>query len=318
MIQQSKKYRRIYQRLTNFELQRTSEADKLISADDILGDLRDKERPHLFMNFYSEQGVKTALEQYGVFKDLNKRGFHDFIIKINARDPYRHTLKAYFEQEDPDHLLGELIVRKKYFIAKPIFPTDITGQKFGMIVIEWLTLQDPTAKFTLQRPPLPGQIFPGLRIGRKIVGIFINMSLRLKTDGLLNIPEHYHNAVFYSKLFKYFNPYTEGQFLAMQRDLRMAGLFKAAWAVELDCVIEKKTGKPWKWFTDEQVLFVSKRLEKYFESKEYRARVEEAEQSHEFEIDFDRLDDVLMKGEAILKKVPELFETSNSPGLITI
>ncbi|UCE05417.1 MAG: hypothetical protein JSW07_17650, partial [bacterium] len=96
MIQQSKKYRRVYQHLTNFELQRTSEADKLISANDILGDLKDKERPHLFLNFYSEEGIKTALEQYGIFRDLNRRGFHDFIIKINARDPYRHTLKAYF------------------------------------------------------------------------------------------------------------------------------------------------------------------------------------------------------------------------------
>ena len=228
MIQTPKKYRRIYHHLTNFELQRTSEADKLISENDILGDLKDKERPHLFLNFYSEEGVKTALEQYGIFKDLNKRGFQDFIIKINARDPYRHTLKAYFDKQDSDHLLGELIVRKKYFITRPIFPTEIAGQKFGMIIIEWLTLQDPTAEFTLNRPPLPGQIHPGLRIGRQIVGIFFNMSLRLKSDGLLNIPEHYHNAVFYSKHFKYFNPYTEGQFLALQRDLRMAGIFKAS------------------------------------------------------------------------------------------
>jgi hypothetical protein len=300
MIQPSKKYRRIYQHLTNFELQRTSEADKLISANDILGDLKEKERPHLFLNFYSEEGIKTALEEYGIFKDLNKRGFYDFIIKINARDPYRHTLKAYFEKEDPDHLLGELIVRKKFFIARPIFPTEIAGQKFGMIVIEWLTLQDPTAEFTPRRPPLPGQIHPGLRIGRQIVGIFINMSLRLKTDGLLNIPEHYHNAVFYSKHFKYFNPYTEGQFLALQRDLRMAGLFKAAWAVEMNCVFEKNTDKQWKWFTDEQVLFVSKRLEKYFTSREYKERVEEAKESHEFEIDDEKFNQLIKEQPSLL------------------
>lgn len=306
MIQQSKKYRRIYHHLTNFELQRTSEADKLISANDILADLKDKERPHLFLNFYSEQGIKTALEQYSIFKDLNKRGFHDFIIKINARDPYRHTLKAYFEKEDPDHLLGELIVRKKYFIARPIFPTEIAGQKFGMIVIEWLTLQDPTAEFTLNRPPLPGQIHPGLRIGRQIVGIFVNMSLRLRTDGLLNIPEHYHNAVFYSKHFKYFNPYTQGQFLALQRDLRMAGIFKASWAVELNCVVEKNTSKIWKWFADEQVLFVSKMLEEYFASKEYKERSQEEKNKHEFEIDEDKFKRLIMEQPA-LREVSELF-----------
>lgn len=306
MLQTSKKYRRVYQYLTNFELQRTSKADKLIFAHDIISDLKDKERPHLFLNFYSEEGIKTALEQYGIFKDLNKRGFYDFIIKINARDPYRHTMKAYFEKEDPGHLLGELIVRKKYFVARPIFPTEIAGQKFGMIVIEWLTLQDPTAEFTLSRPPLPGQIHPGLRIGRQIVGIFVNMSLRLKTDGLLNIPEHYHNAVFYSKHFKYFNPYTEGQFLAMQRDLRTAGLFKAAWAVELNCIIEKNSGKVWKWFTDEQVLFVSKKLEKYFASNQYKERVQEAEDNHKFDIDEDKFAR-LIKEQSLLQGMPELF-----------
>ncbi len=307
MIQTPKKYRRIYHHLTNFELQRTSEADKLISENDILGDLQDKQRPHFFLNFYSEEGVKTALEQYGIFKDLNKRGFQDFIIKINARDPYRHTLKAYFDKQDSDHLLGELIVRKKYFITRPIFPTEIAGQKFGMIVIEWLTLQDPTAEFTLNRPPLPGQIHPGLRIGRQIVGIFFNMSLRLKSDGLLNIPEHYHNAVFYSKHFKYFNPYTEGQFLALQRDLRMAGIFKASWAVELNCVVEKNSDKIWKWFTDEQVLFVSKTLEKYFASKEYKERVQEEKNKHEFEIDEDKFKRLIMEQPA-LREVSELFQ----------
>ena len=306
MVQTPKKYRQVYQNLTNFELQQTSEADKLITSNDILGDLKDKERPRLLLNFYSEAGIKTALEQYGIFKDLNKRGFNDFIIKVNAKDPYRHCMKAYFEKEDNDHLLGELIVRKKYFVTKPVFPTEIAGEKFAMVVIEWLTLQDPTAKFTVNRPPLPGQIHPGLKIGRQIVGIFVNMSLRLKTDGLLNIPEHYHNAVFYSKHFKYFNPYTEGQFLAMQRDLRMAGLFKAAWAVELDCVFEKNTGNAWKWFTDEQVLFVGQRLEKYFDSKNYQERVEEALNLYAFEIDEDKLDR-LMKEQPEIQGVSELF-----------
>lgn len=295
MIQTPKKYRKIYQHLTNFELQRTSNADLLISSEDILGDLKDKIRPHLFLNFYSEQGIQTALEGYGVFKDLYKRGFKDFIIKINAQDPYLHTLKIYFKEESPDHLLGELYVRKKYFVAKPIFESNITGQKYCMIVIEWLTLQDPTAKFTVRRPPIPGQVYPGLKIARKILNIFVNMALRLKTDGLINIPEHYHNTVFYSKYFKYFNPLTEGQFLAMQRDLRMDGLFKATWAVELDCIIEKKSGKEWQWFTDEQILFVSEKMEKYFHTKEYKERVEEALNSYEFEIDYDKFNREITK-----------------------
>ncbi|MFZ5517150.1 MAG: hypothetical protein ACOY90_10960 [Candidatus Zhuqueibacterota bacterium] len=307
MVQTSKRFRRVYQSLTNFELQRTSSADKLISTEDILGDLEEKERPHLFLNFYSELGIQKALEEYGIFHDLNKRGFFNFITRIDAQDPYRHTLKLFYEKEDVDHLLGELYVRKKYFIAKPVFPSEISGQKFSMIVIEWLTLQDPTAEFTTRRPPLPGQIFPGLRIGRKIVGIFVNMALRLKTDGLLNIPDHYHNAVFYSKHFKYFNPTTEGQFLAMQRDLRMLGLFKAAWAVELNCILEENSSKPWQWFTDEQVLFVSRKMEKYFEADEYQDHVAEAFAQYKFTIDEEKFNH-LIKEQPFCAMVPELME----------
>ncbi len=298
MVRLSKKYRRIYHRLTNFELQKTSDDEKLISSEDIFGELTEKKRPHLFLNFYSELGIKKALDTYGVFEMLEKKGFHDFIVKIDTDDPYRHILKVYFEKEQKDHLLGEMYARMKVFIAKPTFSADIANEKFNLIFIEWISLQNSSACFTKHRPPLPGQSYPGLRIGRKVLDILINMAIRLKSDGLLNTPEHYHNAVFYSKCFFYFNPETQGQLLAMQRDFKQYRLDQAAWAVELNCIVEKNTQDYWEWGADEQVLPVSYRMEKYFDSDEYKRRVSEAKNKYHFTIEREKYNERIRQQEA--------------------
>ncbi len=284
-VQRSKKYRRVYEQLTNFELQQDKLHNRLISDDDIMGDLAQKQRPHLFLDFYSEEGVRKALDHYGIFRDLEKRGFKDFIIKLDTKDPYRHKFRAYYEKQTPDHLLCEVYLRKKTFTAKPIFVSDVAGENFTLIVIEWLMLQDPTAQFAAHRQPLPGQKYPGLRIGRKVLDIFVNMCLRLKTDGLLNIPEHYHNAAFYSRSFNYFNPQTEGYYQAIRRDLSQYGIYHISWAIFWECLIEKNSGEYWKWFTDEQIMPVSEKIVVYFESAEYRKRVQETSDSVRFQID---------------------------------
>lgn len=285
MVHLSKKYKHVYQKLTNFELQKDKASDRLISADDILGDLAKKERPRLFLDFYSEEGIFTALNEYGIFEDLKKQGFNDFIIVTDTKDPYRHKFRAYYDKKKADHLLCEAYLRKKTFVARPVFDSNISGEIFTLIVIEWLVLQNPSAQFTSHKPQLPGQNYPGLRIGRKVLQIFINMCLRLKADGLLNVPEHYHNAAFYSRNFSYFNPQTEGFFQAIRRDLGHLGLYTLSWAIEWECLIETKTGQYWKWFTDEQILPVSDKIENYFKSKEYVKQVKKASESVKFAID---------------------------------
>ncbi|MBN2010628.1 hypothetical protein JW960_14880 [candidate division KSB1 bacterium] len=281
----SKKYRRVYNKLTNFVLQHEPTSDKWLSDDDILGDLSKKARPHLFLDFYSEEGMRTALEQYGIFRDLNKRGFQNLIMSTDTNDPFRHKFRAYYEKQDADHLLCEAYLRKTNYVANPVFTSKIAGQAYSLIIIDWLMLQDPTAEFSSHRPPLPGQKYPGLRIGRKVLDIFHNMALRLKADGLLNVPEHYHNAFFYGRAFKYFNPESEGHFRAIQRDLRQIRLNKAAWGIEWGCLVEANSAQYWPWFTDEQVYPVGNKLKSYFDSKEYKDKEEDAYQKVKFYID---------------------------------
>ncbi len=285
MFKIPKKYRRLFQRLSHFDLQATGSPATAIDAADILTELTEKKRSPLFLNFYSESGIRKALEHYGIFNQLRLRGFRNFIIQLDTSETFRHTVKIFFEESNPNKLLGEMYARHNIFIPKPDFSLSVHGQKFTLIFIEWLLLQNPRAKFSARRPPLPGQIYPGLKIGKKILPLLINMAQRLKSDGLMNVPENFHNAVFYSHYFKFFDPQKEGLFAALQRDLKNYGLTVAAWATFLNCVRNKKTTEIFEWFSEEQLLPLNEKLISYLTSADYVERKETSQAENEFFID---------------------------------
>ena len=295
MYRLPKKYRRIFRKLSKFELQRSAVDDNSLSSEDVLGDLKTKQRQHLFLNFYSEAGIYRALEAYGILRSLRIRGFRDFIIKINTDDPFQHLLKFYFEKEEKDHLLGEIYARRQQFIPPSSVIDAITPGNLSMIAIEWLTLQNPRANFTRRRPPLPGQDYPGLKIARKILMLLIEMALRLKTDGLLNTPENFHNAAFYSPFFHFFNPKAEATFQALQRDLAAFRFEQAAWAVALNCIFKTTSDTPWKWFSEVQIFPVSDALTRYFNSESYKNQVNEIAKGITFGIDRKKFNDRIRK-----------------------
>lgn len=241
-----------------------------------MGDLEQHERPHRFLDFYSEQGVKLALDKYGYVKALKQKGFESIVIKIDTSDPFKHIFRLYFNQPQPENMLVELFIRKQMFAANPVFESDIKGKVFKLLYIEWFTLQNPTIPFSPDRPPLPSQIYPGLGMAKQALELFIVMCARLHCDGIMNIPERYHNAAIYSRRFTYFNPETQGKLSALFRDLQVYSLAEVAWAFEWNCVLDKSTRKPVKWFTDEQILGVRKIIRDYFKSKEYLHRMHKA------------------------------------------
>ena len=298
----SKKYRYISRRLTNFELQHSAEDDLLLSADDIYDDLVGKDRTRKFLDFYSENGIKIALERYGYMKKLKQKGFDNILINIDTTDPYKHIFRLYYDVEQADHVLVELFIRKKSFIAHPVFQSEIKGEVFNFLYIEWFTMQNPTIPFSPERPPLPSQIYPGLGMAKEALELFIVMCARLHCDGLMNIPERYHNAAIYSKRFNYFNPETEGKLLALKRDLHHYSLSDISWAFEWNCILNRSNHQIVRWFTDEQILGVRKSIRDYFKSKTYLKQVEEATHRYQFVMDDKKFDKSRIKHQKAVNK----------------
>lgn len=267
MSKKSKRLQKISRRLTTHQLRRLQEKDVALSYEDLFGTGEKNSTPY-FLGYYSPSGIRYALEKYGFFDILKKKGYDNFKVSINTQDPYKQRIAVYFDKKAPNHLLGELVVKRKHITVYPPFPSRIHGRDFEMISVEWLCMQHPRGQFKPEKPRLPGQKYPGLGLGAMIMELLVIMCGRLRTAGLLNVPEYFHNAQMYTPQFRYLDPGLEGRRMAIQRDLLTNySLSQVSWAIDMGCVEEN--GEPFKWFVGEQVIPLDRDLKEYFEGKDY-------------------------------------------------
>src|SRR6185295_4137133 len=116
---------------------------------------------------------------------------------------------------------------------------------------------------------LPGQTYPGLGIGRRILSRLLAWAHDWGKDALVNYPAHYHNAVFYSRLFEFLSPRREGRMEALRRDLESLSVTEASWAVEQGRVVEEPGGKVLRWRASEMVAPITRVLKAYMKSDPY-------------------------------------------------
>lgn len=274
-----KRLRFISQRLTHFDLQRPDPEDREISLESIEEFLSESDRKnHLFLNFYTHTGLCEALEQYGTFERLRSRGFDPY-LSFHPLDSERYILHLTDKEEGP--VLIEMVCRFATLKAKSSYSDVNAGDSFDLLAVEWLLLQNPHAKFTEERPQLPGQKHPGLGIGREVITLLQIMTERLEKDGMLAIPAHYHNGVLYNYSFHFFSPEKEGELKALERDLANLTLTEASWAVEKNLVIDKTTEKKFEWHPEEMIWSRSEKLNNYFSSSYYSDIIEKTlEEKH--------------------------------------
>jgi len=119
-----------------------------------------------------------------------------------------------------------------------------------------------------------------------VVTLLMIVCWRLRLAGVLNVPEHFHNAFMYSSVFYYLNPEYNGRLKAMARDLlkkEKHHLAKVSWAVDFGCV--RENGAPFQWFTAEQLIPIHKELKEYFRSAEYREAETVARKKFQYTLD---------------------------------
>ncbi len=282
------------QKLLNFNYvrhERYPELDLELKEEDFLYELAKVNPTNLFLGRLSKDEVEKILADSGLWKLLEQRGFKNPILKIDASNVLEHRVIVYDSREHPGRLLIEVRLREGVFHPKKCFVEgfgDLTD--IPMILIDWLTLQDPTRDFTEDRPRLVHQRKPGLGIFYDFTGLVDTLAETAGKEAVMDIPEHYHGALFYSRLFKFWDPSMEGKLKAMKRDFKSRPLWKVSWAVFLDCLINETTGETEKWQPGEQIKPVSKRLKKYFDHPDYKKQVEEAYERNRFSLNEGKLE----------------------------
>jgi len=234
-----------------------------LTEEEILESLGKNRKNNKILEYYGRSGLELALEQYGFFELLKNRGHSSISFEVIPRGWVRHLLRIYSHQEKQKYLLIETQLSKHVIKENPF-----NQRPLKLINVEWLLSQDPLASFSLDRPQLPGQRYPGLHLSKEIHQLLVQACRRLSFDGLVYRPSHYHIALKACRDFKYLRPQMEGQFLAMKNYLRDYSLLDASIMVErgdLKTLQGEKITLPEGPF----LLPVSTRLLDYFASANY-------------------------------------------------
>jgi acetoin utilization deacetylase AcuC-like enzyme len=229
-----------------------------LTAEDLAGagGLQPRSR---FLGFYSRQGIELALGRAGLIERLRQRGYPHPFLELELDNPGGETLRLWGDPRRRD-ILMELRVR----IDRHTVPD------LAFLRIEWLLLQNPRAHFTRERPRLPGQRFPGLGILPDVMALNVLACERLRLDGILFVPSHFHTACQGRRLLRFVDPADEGRFRAVESALCSLPLAAATHAIDQERVVDA-AGEPFRWRPMPMVLPVSERLKERLAAPAYEA-----------------------------------------------
>ena len=243
---------------------------------------------NLLLGRLRPEDVRERIRNAGIYEGLARRGYLDPVLTLECGDPEDQRILLYDGRKSRDRLLMEVRLQMRAFRpGKPIgpFPEETA---FRMLLIHWLALSDPDRPFSIDRPRLPGQERPGLGILPGCLSLLREIGREFSLDGLLDVPDHFHTALFYSRTFRFLDPHAEGRFLAMARDLKGIPLALASEAVQEGCLVDAATILPISWEPAEQVMPLRDPLGRYLRSPEYRSVRDKVAASVHVSVDWDR------------------------------
>ena len=260
----------------------------------------------LFLKRFDEEDLYSIMERIGLIKYLKKMGFKELLIESSVDDAGINYLKLYWDEKNPSKQLVDLRLREATFLPdSKYFSSNATIQPYNMIIIEWLSAENPLKEFDDNKPQLPGQENPGLGVLRFCFKVLYVMAKLILKDGFLDIPSHMHGAIMYSKKFKFFDPVHEGIIRAVIRDLEGYSLSDISWGILTETILDLGKNKPAVYAPGPQIHYVSRRMKKYFRSKKYRATFKYYYKKQKYSFDYKEM---IKHKEAMLqsKKIEDL------------
>lgn len=290
---------RVVAQLEHFRLDRLERAERAkaaqadswgLSEDDVEGTLVEHRAAPLLFGTFPGERVMADFERIGMLGRCRKLGYDDLRIEFSGRDAFesRFCLMAHHpDVEDPCRLI-DIRTHQCEFTAES--PLDGEHLRMRALLLDWVSMEDPVRPL----PPdaFPGQKHPGLGLFRPGYRLTLSYLRRTHFDVVVNIPEHFHNAVLYSRDFRFFDPQRQGTFLAMKRDLMKNGLSRASHALSpaadhivtgpVEHVELREAVECVRWTPAEQILALSGRIVEYIRDPRYLAAVQAARSANHY------------------------------------
>jgi len=251
---------------------------------DLLSDTGGMRETSLFLGRYTLNEVFAVLGKKGFYKEARKRHLWPLVFDLDSSASPLQRLRIFLREKDPDLLIVDLKIREGIFSPKKELVPKQPIPSLKSLFVEWLTLQNPSAEFSEKHGALPGQQHPGLGMSKKIMDLFVYLGKQTRVDSILAFPAYYHNAVLFSRYFRFFNPEKEGEVQSLRRTFSHMSIRQLAWAVHLNC-LKTTEGGIYEWKSEEQVFPFSRELKEYFDSKAYKEIVKQSLNRSGFVID---------------------------------
>jgi hypothetical protein len=239
------------------------------------------DEPDLFLGRLSEGALRRELEGAGILAALADRGYPEVSLHLDVVEG-EHRLRV-TAPGVPDALV-ELRASERTGLPREKLMRDHGIDVLYLLAVHWFSLQNPRASFTSARPRLPGQVFPGLGIGRRFFGRLVAWAHDWGKDGLLNFPAYYHNAVFFGMMFRFLSAARQGRFEALSRDLAALPVCDASAAVAEGRVRLRGAREPFAWQPAEMVAPVTRGLKSYMDSEAYAQARDKARASTAYDL----------------------------------
>lgn len=260
--------------------------EPLVDEGEIFTELAAKKGSSLLLGRFAMSEVLAVLDKRTFLKEARKRFLWPLAFDLDSSAYPLQRLRIFLREPDPEKVIVDLKVRETDFAPKP-FPgleEPVPPQK--ALAFEWLTLQNPLLKFDSKTTPLPGQAHPGLGLRSKVMDLFRYFGRLTRKDCLLAFPAYFHNAVLFSRYFRFWNPAKEGEVLAIRRAFRHRPFKQLAWIVHLNC-LRRSDGRTYEWTAEEQVMPLTRPLKQALDSRAYREAVKAAMREEGWRVDED-------------------------------
>jgi hypothetical protein len=254
---------------------------------ELLFDLTGENPENRLFGRYGPMELRDLVVATGLLAGLSERGYPEPVLRLSCADPSDQRICLYAGEETRERLLLEARLQLVPFHPRRHIGPFTEASSFRMLVIHWLVLSSPDGTFTVDRPRLPGQEKPGLGLLNPTIALLKALARELSVDGVLDVPDHFHTALFYSRAFRYLDPEAEGRFLAIARDLSGVPLALASEAIREGCLVDRTTGASTPWPTAEQVLALRGPLSRFLRSASYREARNRALADHRFVVNWD-------------------------------
>ena len=257
------------------------------TESEVLFELEGRNPENRLFGRFGPGEVMTRLGRAGILEGLRDRGFPDPTLVLSCGEPADQRVQLFAGATTPDRLLLEARLHLGLFHPPRALGPLKPDNALRTLIINWLVLSDPDRRFTVDRPRLPGQQRPGLGLLAPCLLLLRDMARELLLDGVLDVPDHFHTALFYSRRMHFLSPEAEGRFFAIARDLSGIPLALASEAIHEGCLVDPATAETVPWRPSEQLMAIRGPLRAWFHSREYARARERARQGFRVAVDWD-------------------------------